>query len=492
MAAWMLYAVLVGALLATAAAAVERMVGALGLPSRFIWVIAMLLSLAAVGSVLAVQTRDKIGAGAAPVAFREPAWVMGELVSPHQVVSHGRSWWTGDRLRLGFDDIAATLAIWNRPLLAAWALSTLAGIVLLAGGVAHLAFARRRWQAVELDGVPVRISRDVGPAVVGVFQPCIVLPRWVEALPAEDRELVLLHELEHARARDPALLQLGLLLLTLMPWNPASWSLYRGLRAAIELDCDGRVLRQRSDPHRYGALLLNIGERTLAGLTPRIALAESDSLLRRRIAALLAAGAPRRSWRSSVAGTLGLALAVLACRLPAPSALASSAGQSARTEAPAVESHPAAAASSFAPAAPSLVRVGIETRAARVPAAASATDRMDPHSMHERIFTVVRRTYPELASGERRDLVLALLLGADGEIVRHRVVPLGELPRIAGVALPGTKIGLSIDVRASIAALFPDVPAGELRQTGGMQLRPDSTDVRAAPLHVLSAMLRQP
>src|SRR5262249_47224216 len=125
----------------------------------------------------------------------------------------------------------------------------------LAGMAALLARRRRRWVRVEVDGVPVLVSGDTGPAVVGLLRSCIVLPRWAVDADPEARRLVLEHEQEHVRAGDPRLIALALVAAALMPWNPAVWWQLRRLRLAVEVDCDARVLRRRGDVRAYGAVL---------------------------------------------------------------------------------------------------------------------------------------------------------------------------------------------------------------------------------------------
>jgi TonB family protein len=76
-------------------------------------------------------------------------------------------------------------------------------------------------------------------------------------------------------------------LLVATPWNPLLWWQFRRLRAAIEMDCDRRVLRGRpGDRRAYGELLLEVGGLTVpqvgtAGLTG------SRSTLERRIELLV-------------------------------------------------------------------------------------------------------------------------------------------------------------------------------------------------------------
>lgn len=73
--------------------------------------------------------------------------------------------------------------------------------------------------------------------------------------------MVLAHEEEHLRRRDPWLLAVAYASLLCFPWNPVLWWQVRRLRLAVEVDCDRRVTADRDDPARasYGELLLEIG-----------------------------------------------------------------------------------------------------------------------------------------------------------------------------------------------------------------------------------------
>jgi bla regulator protein BlaR1 len=134
-----------------------------------------------------------------------------------------------------------------------------ASLALVARLVVSFVTARSRitgFAVRDLDGVDVQVSDAIGPALVGVLRPRIVVPWWFLALPKPDRVLVMLHEREHQWARDPMVGAFGELALALVPWHVALWYAVRRLRRALELDCDARVLRRESNVERYGHLLL--------------------------------------------------------------------------------------------------------------------------------------------------------------------------------------------------------------------------------------------
>jgi hypothetical protein len=158
---------------------------------------------------------------------------------------------------------ADRFAAWDRLLLSGWALLT----AFLAGVVAHAALEGRRLrhglEAREVGGTSVLLAEGVGPSAVGVLSPTILLPRWALEFKGSLLALVLRHEREHLRARDPLLLLTALLAVVLVPWNLPVWWAWQRLRLAVEVDCDTRVLRAHPDVRRYAELLLLIGQRAI-------------------------------------------------------------------------------------------------------------------------------------------------------------------------------------------------------------------------------------
>jgi hypothetical protein len=173
----------------------------------------------------------------------------------------------------------------------------------------------------------VLVSPDTGPAVVGLLRGQIVLPEWSLQGGAAERRLVLDHELEHIRAGDVRLLALGLLLAVLVPWNLALWWQLRRLRLAVEVDCDARVLRRSADVAAYGAVLLEVGRRTVRERMAAAAFAEPISTLERRIRIMTASPVRRPLLRGAAFGVLALALLAAACETPGPAQPSTSGGR---------------------------------------------------------------------------------------------------------------------------------------------------------------------
>ncbi|HJQ10838.1 MAG TPA: M56 family metallopeptidase, partial [Gemmatimonadaceae bacterium] len=143
-------------------------------------------------------------------------------------------------------------------------------LILLVWGVANalrvaflVAMARRQTVArkvASVDGIPIVVTDQLGPATVGLLRSRVLVPRWVLTLPGMQRRYVLRHEEEHRRAHDAHLLLFASLPLLLMPWNLAMWWQLRRLALAVELDCDNRVVTALGDAPAYGELLLTVAQ----------------------------------------------------------------------------------------------------------------------------------------------------------------------------------------------------------------------------------------
>jgi hypothetical protein len=180
--------------------------------------------------------------------------------------------------------------------------------------------SRRRWTAHVVDDVSVLVSDGIGPAIVGLLEPKIVLPRWTLSLAPEERALMLRHEQEHLLTHDGRLTT-GLLLAVLaMPWNPAMWYALRRLRTAIEVDCDRRVLRAFPDVRRYGALLVDVAQRADGSSLAVAGFSERAAPLARRIQAMTASIRRRPVFLEVGSGVVGATALVGSIALLPPEA----------------------------------------------------------------------------------------------------------------------------------------------------------------------------
>ncbi|MEP6766873.1 MAG: hypothetical protein ABJB66_21330, partial [Gemmatimonadaceae bacterium] len=78
----------------------------------------------------------------------------------------------------------------NSSLLNAWLVIAGIGSLICLIAVARTMRQRGTWSGEYVDGMPVLVSHDVGPALIGVLQYSIVVPRWVFELEGRARKLI--------------------------------------------------------------------------------------------------------------------------------------------------------------------------------------------------------------------------------------------------------------------------------------------------------------
>jgi hypothetical protein len=304
----MVYTTAISLILGLAALAIERVLVLAMWPRRWLWLACMTLSLG--GSAILSQVTPVAPAPAPAAAIAGVVVASQGLALPRTAVPPPQRW-------------SPTALIPSRPVLETYARRAwLATSVLLLGlyllGALRLISARRRWPRQVLGRYTVLVSHNVGPAVFGALRPTIVVPHWLLEQPAARREAALLHEEQHVAAHDPGLLLAVLLLLALTAWNlPLWWQLHR-LRLAIEVDCDGRVLRTGIERRHYLDTLLCINQH--AGKMPLGAIASVGraSQLEQRVRAMTT-GRPRhfRLWMAGWAAA-AIPLLVVAAQLDPP------------------------------------------------------------------------------------------------------------------------------------------------------------------------------
>jgi len=295
-ASWMIYMVLVSAAVTIAAAIVESALRATHVPARLLWVVAVCFPVVAtIASARLVQSaQDR------------------HLVTPASELSRGLTW--RDQVRDSLTrfvprplSIAVSpnsrLAMLDSTLLALWMTGCLLTLGVFGGAAVRLRRIRSAAEVRNIDGVLVSVTPSTGPLVVGVLHPQILIPRWVLELDRSERQLVVAHEQEHLRARDPAMLAFSALAVGLTPWNPFAWYMLRRVRQAIELDCDRRVLAERPDMRAYAALLLSVASRSQTNFVPVVGMSASTSSLEERFRSMTTGPTRTRGYRliSSVA-----------------------------------------------------------------------------------------------------------------------------------------------------------------------------------------------
>ena len=290
---WMAYAALCAALFGLAAASVDSIFGALRRARRGVWI-------AAIGASILV-----------PLALPVLSSIAGAPATPAPVAAA-----PGASASVASSSVSADVVV-----LSVWGAASFVFAALLLLAHRRTTLALRRCRTGTIGGRAAFVSQDFGPAVVGLLRHHIVVPAWTLVLNEAEQELVVAHELEHARSGDPLLALAGVCAVVAMPWNVALWWQLSRLRLAIELDCDARVIaRQHRDALVYTRLLLSVGERVRGARHPVLAMSRSRSALAKRFDALLRRDviAPRRA-----VGLLVLAMGMLAsvAFVPPPSVL---------------------------------------------------------------------------------------------------------------------------------------------------------------------------
>ncbi len=307
-ATWMLYSMLVGALMAGVASVLFKLRRNDGIALRWIWAGAMLTTIAlSVSAPWREQSNSVL-----------PSGMKTTVVAVASTVPQAPTFI--DRARTAFGDVtAASAAPFGVVLDAASRLPSdvhyvalLASLVSASLGLVALLVMYRRvlrmrgtWPLDSLLGAHVRVAPETGPAVIGLAPAEIVVPRWLLDRSAAEQRMVLEHEQSHVQARDPLVLLSACVAVACMPWNPALWYMLSRLRLAVELDCDRRVLRAGAPTRSYAHLLIELSQHPSLLTAAIPAFSHTASHLERRLLAMTA-----RTSRSSVAVRLGGALLV--------------------------------------------------------------------------------------------------------------------------------------------------------------------------------------
>jgi len=332
---WIAFAITIGLLFTGAAFAAERFAKVLKLPTRLIWVAAMVMSLvwpivASVRPVSVPTVHDRF----------DPSAIMDRAASSHddamaaqiRVAEHTTPSFVIHALTSAKSSVQSSVArvldqsVMHRVgqlFVMVWAFCSFFLLGRLLNALRQLRRREGEWRHAEVDGMAVRVSDNVGPAVFGIRTMEVVLPAWVLGFDVPLRKLILRHEAEHRAAGDPLLLLATMLVVALVPWNLALWWQAKRIRLAIEVDCDDRVLAAHPERERYGALLLTLAQRA-GNVAPLLstALIESPSHLERRILVMRNRTLPvsRRSLVSG--GAIVLAASALACSMHPPTTTA--------------------------------------------------------------------------------------------------------------------------------------------------------------------------
>jgi beta-lactamase regulating signal transducer with metallopeptidase domain len=317
---------LLGGLLALAAWGGEAALRAAGRPTRWAWVGALVTTLA-----LAMLTPLRRGSDTPLVTVTSAVTTAAANTTPVAAPSGLRvtladTWY---RLTaLGERAVQDAWAVWHgavppsteRVLLVAWLLASTA--LLIAFVAVHRRFATRRahWPVQTLLDTPVRVADDIGPAVIGVTRAEIVVPQWLLSRDAREQQLVLTHEREHVRLRDPLVLAIAQAVIVLLPWHPAVWWMASRLRLAVELDCDRRVLQRGASVRDYGTLLIDLTDHRTGFGAALPAFSCTPSHLERRLIAMTPKKLRYPLVRALCTGALASLALLAACEAKLPTA----------------------------------------------------------------------------------------------------------------------------------------------------------------------------
>lgn len=299
----MTYGLIVALLVGGSAWFLDRGLRALGRPTRWVWIGAL-----GIGGLAPFLPRFLPAAGTAdgPGPLSIPLYALYELGTP------------ASPLREQSGSLLAGIGV-EDPLGAVWILGSILVLVLFALFCLRLRRLRARCEPRDVCGEEVLRSDGFGPAVVGLIRSRIVLPSWTFGLGERELEMVVLHEREHVRARDPALLAVGLLLASISPWNPAVWWSLARLRLAVEGDCDRRVLARGTSARSYARLLLTVAAGCRRTPDPAPALIRGGhSAIERRLMMIKTATRKPRIRASILTAAAGVGLFALACDTPVP------------------------------------------------------------------------------------------------------------------------------------------------------------------------------
>ncbi len=205
----------------------------------------------------------------------------------------------------------------------AWLLVYLLG---LGHAVVQLLLARRMLDCLAATGsrlpgpgqharapIVIEVDAPISPMLFGLRKPRLLLPQHLRNFDAAQQQLIVEHELMHWRRRDLQWLSVGIVLQTLLWFNPFMRMLRSSLSWAQELGCDRDVLRSRSPAQRKDYAAALVAQLRLQRATPATALAFGGvcaSTLAARIALIREPSAAHG--RRPRVGRI-LAIAALAC-----------------------------------------------------------------------------------------------------------------------------------------------------------------------------------
>ncbi|HEY0065298.1 MAG TPA: class D beta-lactamase [Telluria sp.] len=177
----------------------------------------------------------------------------------------------------------------------------------------RLASAGKRLPSPACTPVMVEVDAPISPMLFGLVKPCLLLPRHLRSFDAGQQQLIVEHELTHWRRRDLHWMSLGVVLQTLLWFNPFMRLLGSSLSWAQELGCDRDVLRGRPAAQRKAYAAALVAQLRLQHATPNRALAFGGVSAGTEAARILLIRDPSRTRGRRTQAARVAAIAALAC-----------------------------------------------------------------------------------------------------------------------------------------------------------------------------------
>jgi len=165
--------------------------------------------------------------------------------------------------------------------------------------------------------------RSSAPVITGVLKPTILLPTKVTAaMPREQLDLLLGHELAHVRRGDLVWGWVPAIATRLFFFHPIAHLATREYLAAREEACDAEVLQTLgASPAQYGQLLLALGVAPSHDVLAAAGSSRTYTSLKRRLTMLDRSSTPASRWWWVLAGATALSVPLTLVARPAAQAL---------------------------------------------------------------------------------------------------------------------------------------------------------------------------
>ncbi len=176
---------------------------------------------------------------------------------------------------------------------------------------------RLRQKLGILRQIAVVEATRIGPAVLGIWRPVLLLPAAIiSEMSPECLEAILAHELAHIRRHDYLVNLVQMLVEAALFFNPAVWWISRQIRREREACCDALAVNTTGQPLTYAdALAAWVERETAAALAVDFANSRSGGGVLDRVQRLLIAGYRpelRGSWPALAAGLTVSVLVLIA------------------------------------------------------------------------------------------------------------------------------------------------------------------------------------